>query len=260
MRCKSLFVVAIAILSGAPRQAKADLTLGTAGNFAVLAGNSATNSGSSVTTGGFVGAMNSVTGYSGSTVLTGGSGVSNAMTSFNTAFNAASHLQPTQTLSGNLSGLTLTSGVYYLGSAAQLSGTLTLNDQGNPNAQFVFQIGNALTTASGWKVVTINGGSASGNNVFWEVGNAATLGTNSTVEGHILAGNSIVLGSGATILNGSAVAGNSVVLSGNNHITNTNTNTLSAPEPSTLPFALIGGGAMMGIPALGRWWREGRKG
>jgi Ice-binding-like len=257
MRCKSLFVVAITILSGAPRQAKADLTLGTAGNFAVLAGNSAT-SGSSVTTGGYVGAMNSVTGYSGSTDLTGGSVVSNAMTSFNTAFNAASHLQPTQTLSGNLNGLTLTSGVYYLGNAAQLSGTLTLNDQGNPNAQFVFQIGSALTTASGWKVMTINGGSASGNNVFWEVGNAATLGTNSTFEGHILAGNSIVLGSGATILNGSAVAGSSVVLSGNNHITNTNT--LSAPEPSTLPFALIGGGAMMGIPALGRWWREGRKG
>jgi hypothetical protein len=257
MRCKSLFVVAITLLSGAPRQAKADLTLGTAGDFAVLAGNSAT-SGSSVTTGSYVGAMNSVTGYSGSTVLTGGSVVSNAMTSFNTAFNAASHLQPTQTLSGNLNGLTLTSGVYYLGNAAQLSGTLTLNDQGNPHAQFVFQIGSALTTASGWKVVTINGGSASGNNVFWEVGNAATLGTNSAFQGHILAGNSIVLGSGATILNGSAVAGNSIVLSGNNHITNTNT--LSAPEPSTLPFALIGGGAMMGIPALGRWWREGRKG
>ena len=140
----------------------------------------------------------------------------------------------------------------------------TLNDQGKPNAQFVFQIANALTTASGWKVVTINGGSASGNNVFWEVGNSATLGTNSAIEGHILAGNSIVLGSGATIVNGSAMAGNSVVLSGNNHITNTNananSNTLSAPEPSTLPFALIGGGAMIGIPALGRWWREGRKG
>ena len=127
--------------------------------------------------------------------------------------------------------------------------------QGDPNAQFVFQIGSTLTTASGSSVVTINGGPMPGCDVFWQVGSSATLGTTTSFEGHILAGNSIVLGSGATIQNGSALAVNSVTLSGNNHITNT----LSAPEPSTLPFALIGGGAMMGIPALGRWWREGRK-
>ena len=61
----------------------------------------------------------------------------------------------------DLGGLTLTSAVYCFSSSAQLTGTLTLDAQNNPNAVFVFQIGSTLTTASGANVVVINGGSAS---------------------------------------------------------------------------------------------------
>ena len=43
----------------------------------------------------------------------------------------------------NLGGLTLTPGVYHFDSAAQLTGTLDLNAEGNNNAYWVFQIGSA---------------------------------------------------------------------------------------------------------------------
>jgi len=52
-------------------------------------------------------------------------------------------------------------------SSAQLTGTLTLDAQGNPNAVFVFQVGSTLTTASNASVRVINGGSDC--NVFWQV-------------------------------------------------------------------------------------------
>ena len=55
--------------------------------------------------------------------------------------------------------MTLTSGVYCFTSSAQLTGTLTLDAQGNSNAVFVFQIGSTLTTASNSSVLMINGGS-----------------------------------------------------------------------------------------------------
>lgn len=42
---------------------------------------------------------------------------------------------------------TLTPGVRSFASPAELTGTLTLNAEGNPDAVFVFQIGSKLTTA-----------------------------------------------------------------------------------------------------------------
>src|SRR6185312_12950077 len=83
------------------------------------------------------------------------------------AYNAAAALTPTQNLTGqDLGGLTLLPGVYFFSSSAQLTGTLTLNNLGDPNALFVFQIGSTLTTASNSSVVSINGGSIPGSNVF----------------------------------------------------------------------------------------------
>ena len=128
-----------------------------------------------------------------------------AQNDLTTAYNAAAGLVHTQDLTGqDLGGLTLMPGVYFFSSSAQLTGTLTLNDQGDPNAQFVFQIGSTLTTASNSSVVTINGGSMPGCTVFWQVGSSATLGTGTAFEGHILALTSITLNTGATILDGSA--------------------------------------------------------
>ena len=97
-----------------------------------------------------------------------------------------------------------------------ITGTLTLDAQGNANAQFIFQIASALTTATSSNVVLINGANAA--NVFWQIGSSATLGTSSIFAGDILAFSSISLGTGA-VLNGRALARNGAVTLLSNPIT-----------------------------------------
>ena len=75
----------------------------------------------------------------------------------------------------DLGGLTLVPGVYCFSSSAQLTGALTLNAGGDPNAVWVFKTGSTLTTASNSSVLLTNGGQPC--NVFWQVGSSATLGT-----------------------------------------------------------------------------------
>jgi type VI secretion system secreted protein VgrG len=136
-----------------------------------------------------------------------------------TAYHAAAGLTPTRNLTGlDLGGLTLTPGVYSFSSSADLTGTLTLNDQGNPDAVFVFQIGTALTTAG--SVVTINDPSSTpGTSVFWQVGSSATLGTGSAFEGNILAADSITLVTGAADLDGRLLTETGAVTLDDNTIT-----------------------------------------
>ena len=100
-------------------------------------------------------------------------------------------------------------GVYRFNNSAQLTGTLTLDAQGNPNALFVFQIGSTLTTASGSSVKVINGGA--NNGVYWQVGSSATLGTSTVFAGNILALTSITMTTSAEILCGRALARNGAV-------------------------------------------------
>lgn len=220
----------------------ANVSLGTAGNFSVLAGSTVTNTGPSVIDGGSVGVSpgSAITGFPPGSVKppftthVADAVALQAQNDLTTAYNAAAGLVHTQDLTGqNLGGLTLVPGVYFFSSSAQLTGTLTLNDQGDPNAQFVFQIGSTLTTASNSSVVTINGGSMPGCNVFWQVGSSATLGTGTAFEGHILALTSITLNTSATILDGSALARNGAVTLDTNTITNCVSSSV-VPEPPTI--------------------------
>ena len=115
-----------------------------------------------------------------------------AQSEVTTAYNTLAGEPVTTVLTGqDLGGLTLTPGVYKFATSAQLTGTLTLNDQGNPNALFVFQIGSTLTTASSSGVVFLN--NAVDNEVYWQVGSSATLGTGTSFIGNILALSSITL-------------------------------------------------------------------
>jgi len=122
---------------------------------------------------------------------------------------------------GSAGYTTLTPGVYHFDSSAQLTGALTLDFEGNPDADFIFQIGSALTTGSGSSVDIINGGPLSG--VYWQVGSSATLGTDTTFAGNILALASITLDPRAEILCGRAFALTGAVALTDNLISNNNT-------------------------------------
>ena len=115
----------------------------------------------------------------------------------------------------DLGGLTLKPGRYHFDNSAQLTGTLTLNDLGNPDARFDFQIGSTLTTASASRILIINGGA---DNVYWEVGSSATLGTSTVFAGNILAQTSISLDSTASIGCGRALARTGAVTTIDNFI------------------------------------------
>jgi hypothetical protein len=96
------------------------------------------------------------------------------------------------------------------------SGTVTLDAQGNANAVFIFQIGSTLTTIGGTQVVLANGAQA--KNVFWQIGSAATLGTNSIFKGTVIALQSVTLQTGANLV-GRAIALNAAVTMDTNMVT-----------------------------------------
>lgn len=129
----------------------------------------------------------------------------------------------------DLGGLTLVAGVYCFSSSAQLTGTVTLDAQGDPDAVFIFQIGSTLTTASGSNVNLVNGAQAC--NVVWQVGSSATLGTATTFRGNILALQSITLNTDATV-EGRALARNGAVTMDSNTVTRT---TCAQPPPPPPP-------------------------
>lgn len=201
-------------------RAATTVNLGTADGFAVLAGSGITNTGATTITGD-IGSYSTAT-ITGSPTVIGtnhfGDGVTQgAKTSLATAYGNAAGQACTTNLTGqNLGGLTLTPGVYCFDSSAQLTGTLTLNGGGNPDAVFIFKIGSTLTTASASHVDLIN--SAQACHVFWQVGSSATFGTTTNFEGNILALTSITLNTGATV-NGRVLAQNGAVTLDTNTVT-----------------------------------------
>jgi hypothetical protein len=204
-----------------------EVDLGTANAFAVLAGSAITSTGGSVVNGDLgLSPGTAVTGFPPG-VVNGTTHVADAVAlqaqqDLTTAYNAAAGLAPNTILTGqNLGGLTLTPGVYFFASSAQLTGTLTLNGEGLADPLFVFQIGSTLTTATGSSVVTINddGSTTPGISVFWQVGSSATLGTTTAFEGNILALTSITATTGATDLDGRLLAQDGAVTLDDNTIT-----------------------------------------
>src|SRR6202048_1815404 len=165
--------------------------LGAADSFAILGASTVTNTGATIVTGNLgLSPGSSVTGFPPGVVTNGAIHINDALANqaHADAFTAYTQLAgetPTANLTGmNLGGLTLIPGVYRFNSSAQLTGTLTLNTGGNPNAPFHFLIGSTLTTASN-SLVTLLGGSD--NNIFWQVGSSATIGTGTLFVGNIVA-------------------------------------------------------------------------
>jgi hypothetical protein len=235
------FVVCFALLASA--NAHADI-LGTAQNFAVLGGSAVTNTGPSVIAGDLgVWAGNAITGFPpgsvNGTIHAGDAVAQQAQSDVTTAYNALAGLAMTQNLTGtDLGGLTLTAGVYFFSSSAFLTGNLILDAQGDPNAQFVFQIGSTLITASNSSVQVINSGDAC--DVYWQVGSSATLGTDTAFQGNILALASITMNTRATLVEGRALARTGAVTLDSNTIT-----AGCIPAPATSMLAMMGVGGLL---------------
>lgn len=243
---KSLVVslgVALTLLAADPAAAaEAPVGLGTAASFAVLAGSTVTNTGPS-TIGGDLGVSpgTAVVGFPPGTVTNGSIHAADAVAAqaqadVTVAYNDAAGRAPSATVSADLGGQTLVSGVYR-GGALGLTGTLTLDAAGDPNAVFIFQAASTLITASGSRVAFVNGAAAC--NVYWQVGSSATLGTNSVFAGTVLALTSVTANTGATVA-GRLLARNAAVTLDTNTITRTacaaSTPTTGA-TPTTTPTA-----------------------
>ena len=227
----SLALSAAALLICAPSATAARVELGTSSAFVVLAGSAVTNTGPSVLNGALgVSPGTSLSGFGLPAVVNGATHAGNAvaaqaMADATTAFGVAATepVSPANVLTGtDLGSRTLIPGVYGYSSSAQLTGALTLDAGGDPDAQFIFQIGSTLTTASASSVVLTNGASAC--NVFWQIGSSATLGTGTAFQGNLLAAASI------TATTGSSLVGRALAQAG---AVSLDTNVLTAPTCTT---------------------------
>lgn len=199
--------------------------LGAAQNVAIASAAGVTNTGPSSINGNItLSPLTSITGFPPGTLTGGGTIHSNdalaiqaradAMTAYNTLAGQA-YLPANDKTGVDLGGLTLTPGVYHFSSSAGLTGALTLNTLGDPNAAFVFQIGSSLTTAPASSVTVIGGGAG---RVYWQVGSSATLNSTTAFDGNILALASITMATDANLVNGRAIALNGAVTMDTNGI------------------------------------------
>ena len=217
-------------------------SLGTAQNFAVL-GATVTNTGPTMISGGNLGVSPglAITGFPPGivnppgTIHAGDAVALQAQSDATIAYNNLAGQPCTSDLTGqDLGGLTLIPGVYCFSSSAQLTGTLTLDAQGNAGAVFIFKVGSTLTTASNSAVRVINGGSVC--NVYWQIGSSATLGTNTAFAGNVLASASITLNTSA-MLSGRALARTGAVTLDTNTISAGCTMLTATATPTPIPTA-----------------------
>jgi hypothetical protein len=187
---------------------QATVPLGTSCMFGILAGSTVTSLGPSDVTGDVgVWPGSAITGFPPAT-LTGTEYADDAVAQtaqgdLTTAYNYAAAAAGGAVLPADIGGETLAPGVYKTTSAQPslgITGNLTLAG----NGVYIFQIVSTLTTAATNSDVILSGG-ATAQDVFWQVGSSATLGTGTTFAGTIMAQASVSLDTGAT-LNGRALA------------------------------------------------------
>ena len=217
------------IMVGSPVTAIAaepPVNLGSTSTFAILAGTGIINTGPSVVSGdagGDVGShpTGSFTGQAEMTI-SGAVHLADAVAlqaknDLVNAYDDAAGRTPS-VINTELGGQTLLPGVYTSASGTfEITGTLTLDAQGDPDAVFIFQTSTTLVTGVGSSVNLTN--RARYCRVFWKVGSSATLGADSSFRGHLFALQSITANTGATI-QGQLLARNGAVTLENNTILN----------------------------------------
>lgn len=223
--------LALFVVGGSPAAYAAEpaVGLGTAAPFAVLGGTTVTNTGPTVVNGDLgVSPGTAITGFPPGTVAgtqhAADAVALQAQSDLVTAYDDAAGRTPATTVSSDLGGQTLVGGVYKTAAAMALTGTVTLDGQGDPSTVFIFQAGSTLTTGSGSSVALVNGAQAC--NIFWQVGSSATLGTDTTFSGTIMALTTITLQTRTTVA-GRVLARNGAV--------NLDTNTVTRPSCAAVP-------------------------
>jgi hypothetical protein len=200
--------------------------LGTAGAYAVLGASTVTNTGPSVVDGDLgVAPGTAIIGFPPG-LLNGARHAADAASAqaqadLTAAYGDAAARTPPALLPADAGGLFLTAGVYRRASALGLTGDVTLDAQGDPDAVFVLQAG-TLTAASDSRVQLA--GRAQACKVFWLIESSATLGTDVAFAGTILAQQSITMNTRAT-LQGRALARSAAVT--------LDTNTIGVPACTT---------------------------
>jgi hypothetical protein len=245
----ALSLVVLMAVAAVSMAAQPPVNLGTTSTFAVLAGTTITNTGPT-TINGDVG-LYPGTAFPGraQVTLNGALHKTDAVArtakhDLVTAYNDAAGRTPFTTIPVELGGTTLGPGVYVSEEGTfQITGTLTLDGQGDPNAVFIFKSASTLITASGSNVSLIN--SARFCRVFWQVTSSATLGSNSHFVGHIFALTHIEAHTGATVQGQLLARNGSVTLD-----TNTITDKIcgASPSSSATPTATPTG---VGLPTTG---------
>ena len=137
------------------------------------------------------------------------SNLTTAVGDMETAFTDAAGRAPdyTELYTGDISGQTLTPGVYKWETGVLINSDVTLN--GGPNDVFIFQIAKGITQASGTRI-TLSGG-VQAKNIFWQACETVAIGTDAHFEGIILGKTNISLATNTSI-NGRLLAQTAVTL------------------------------------------------
>jgi hypothetical protein len=223
-RCALASIAAALLLVGGSSGASAasdPVPFGEASGFVVLASAGATASGATTINGDFGTVAATILGGSGTVTVNGASHVGDrtaklARGDAQDAYVNAAGQRPTTPVTAELGGQTLVPGIYSQAAPMLVTGVLTLDAQGDPNAVWVFQGGSDLTVAPGSSLSLVNG--AQSCNVLWQVAGSAELGAGASFNGAIVALSSVALSTGASLA-GRAFALHGMVSLDNNAIT-----------------------------------------
>ncbi|MGV9776345.1 DUF4082 domain-containing protein [Streptosporangium sp. NPDC003464] len=198
-------LLSMGVTVATPQGAEADqapVDLGDAASYAVLAGTAVSSTDLTAITGNLgVSPGSSVTGFPPGTVSgsihAGDAAAAAAKADLVAAYNDVAGRTPVTTVASELGGTTKAPGVYNSANGVfGITGTLTLDAQGEPDAVFIFK----ASTFSTANVSNINLASgAQAKNVFWQVSGTATLGTYCTFRGNVLAQTSVTVSTGAAV-------------------------------------------------------------
>ncbi|MFI7706020.1 DUF4082 domain-containing protein [Nonomuraea sp. NPDC049480] len=204
--------------------------------FAVLAGSSVTNTGQTAITGDLgVSPGTTVSGFPPGTVSgtihTNDSTAIAAKADAVSAYNDLADRPVDSTVAPALGGTTKTPGLYTSTNGTfNISGTLTLDAQADPEAVFVFR----ASTLTGANVSNINlVGGAQEENVFWQITGSVTLGTFCTFRGTVLASGGVTVNSGAAVFGRIFSLNDGVTLQGTGGIPATRVSLPDRPPTTT---------------------------